>query len=259
MGKLDGRIALITGGSGGLGSAIAEALGAEGADVAVQYRSSPDSANVVVGTVRAQGRRSIAIEADVVDAGSVSAMFRRLDTDLGPIDILVNNAGVDGERAPTWLIEPERWRRTVEINLFGAFHCAREAAGRMVARRRGVIVNMSSVHEVIPWGGYSAYAASKAGLAMFTKTLAQEVAEYGVRAVALAPGAIRTPINEDVWGDKAGLADLEQKIPMARIGETGEVARVLVNLVSDDSSYLTGTTVLVDGGMSLYSDFAHGG
>lgn len=257
--RLQDRIALVTGGSGGLGGAFATALAGEGAHVAVHYRSGREEALAVAERVTALGRRAVAVEADVSDATGVRSMFERLDRELGPVDVLVNNAGVDGERGVAWEIEPESWRRTVEINLFGAFHAAREALRRMVPRRTGVIVNISSVHEVIPWGGYSAYAAAKAGLAMMTRTLALEAAPFGVRVVGLAPGAIRTPINQDVWGNPAGLADLNAKIPMARIGEPDEVARLLVALASDDSSYVTGATFVVDGGMTLYADFAQGG
>jgi len=259
MGRVDGRVALVTGGSGGLGSAFASALAREGADVAIQYHSHPERAEEVAEEVRRAGRRAHTVTADLADMADVRAMFASVGQELGDVDILVNNAGVDGERARAWEIDPDSWRKTVELNLFGTYYCAREALSGMVSRGRGVVVNISSVHEVIPWGGYSAYATAKAAVSMLTKTLALETAEYGVRVVALAPGAIRTPINADVWQDPQGLADLERKIPARRIGEPDEVAAVLVSLVSDEASYLTGTTVFVDGGMTLYADFAHGG
>ncbi len=259
MGRVEGKVALVTGASGGLGVAFAEALAREGADVAVHYNSNADRAEEVVATVRELGRRALAVQADLTDLDAVTAMFAATRDGLGEVDVLVNNAGIDGERGRAWEIAPDSWREAVEVNLFGAYHCAREALGPMVARGRGVIVNISSVHEVIPWGGYSAYAAAKAAVGMLTKTLALETAELGVRVVALAPGAIRTPINADVWQDPEGLADLERKIPARRIGEPEEVAAVLVSLASDEASYLTGTTVFVDGGMTLYAEFAHGG
>src|SRR5690606_21939059 len=173
--------------------------------------------------------------------------------------LLVNNAGIDGERAMVWEISPEDWRQVIEVNLFGTFYCTREALRRMVPRKDGVIINVSSVHEVVPWGGYSHYCASKAALAMLTKTAALEAAAHGVRLVSLAPGAIRTPINEDVRSDPEMRRDLHAKIPMRRTGSPEEMARLLVALASDTGSYITGTTILADGGMALYADFLEGG
>ena len=152
-----------------------------------------------------------------------------------------------------------QWRRVIEVNLLGAFYCARQALAHMVPSKSGVILNISSVHEVIAWSGYSAYAASKAGLAMLTQTLAQEAAPHGVRVLAVAPGAVRTPINQAVWGDPTSLGDLLEKIPLNRLGEPEEIARMVVVLVSDVASYVAGRTVFVDGGMTDYPDFAHGG
>jgi glucose 1-dehydrogenase len=257
--KLEGKTAIVTGGSGGLGSAFSLALANAGANVGVAFIGNPAPANELVLQIQALGVKSIALEADITDPAAVKAIFAQADSELGMIDILVNNAGIDGVRARAWEVDAAKWRKTLEVNLFGAFHCAQEALSRMVVRKSGVIINITSVHEVIPWGGYSAYTASKAGLGMLTKTLAQEAAEFNVRVLALAPGAVQTPINQSVWSDAAGLADLNKKIPMGRMGQPDEIGRVLVNLASDDSSYLTGTTVFVDGGMTLYADFAHGG
>ncbi len=145
------------------------------------------------------------------------------------------------------------------MNLFGAFYCAQQALKRMVPQKSGVILNISSVHEIIPWSGYSAYTASKAALGMMTQTLAQEAAPYGVRVLALGPGAIKTSINRSVWSDPASLKDLLEKIPLNRVGEPEEIARIAVVLVSETASYLTGRTVFVDGGMTDYPDFSHGG
>jgi NAD(P)-dependent dehydrogenase (short-subunit alcohol dehydrogenase family) len=147
----------------------------------------------------------------------------------------------------------------IEVNLLGAFACAREALRRMVAQKGGVILNVSSVHEEIAWSGYSAYAASKAAVGMLAKTLAQEAAPHGVRVLSLAPGAIKTPINRAVWGDPKGLKDLLEKIPLNRMGDPAEIAGMAVVLVSDVASYVTGRTIFVDGGMTDYPDFAHGG
>ncbi len=196
---------------------------------------------------------------DVARESDVAAMFQWMDDKFGGIDILVNNAGMDGRRALTAEADPAAWQRVIDVDLVGAFYCARHAAARMVKQGRGVIVNTTSVHEFIPWAGYSAYTAAKAGLSMFSKTLAQEVAASGVRVVAIAPGAIKTPINATVWEDPKGLADLDAKIPMGRIGEPEEIGHVIAFLCSDLAGYITGVTVAVDGGMLLYPDFRHGG
>ena len=257
--QLTGARALVTGANSGLGEAIARALADSGADVAVNYVVKPEAAESVAADLRAKGRRAFAVQADVSDAQQVAGMFGRLDQEWGGIDLLVNNAGIDGARAYGWDADPARWRRVIDINLMGPFLCAREALRRMVAQKRGVILNMSSVHEVIAWSGFSAYTASKAGLGMLTKTLAQEAAPFGVRVVALAPGAIQTTINQDVWSNPQMLADLQEKIALGRMGSPEEIARMAVVLLSDAASYVTGTTVFVDGGMTDYPSFAHGG
>ena len=186
-------------------------------------------------------------------------MFGQLDQHWGGIDVLVNNAGIDGHPAPGWEIEPEAWMRVIDVNLKGAFLCARQALRRMVPQRSGVVLNTTSVHEVIAWSGYSAYTASKAGLSMLSRSLAQEAAPHGVRVLCIAPGAIRTPINRQVWGQRAPYQDLLTKIPLGRIGEPADVARMAVLLASDVAGYVTGTSVFVDGGMTDYPAFAHGG
>src|SRR5574342_1162258 len=257
--SLEGKRALVTGANSGIGASIARALASAGARVAVNHVVDPESAAAVVADTRRQGGEASAFEADVSDARQVAAMFEALDRRWDGIDVLVNNAGVDGARAVAWEADPAEWFRVIRVDLLGPFQCAREALRRMVARKSGVILNLTSVHEKIAWGGYSAYTAAKAGLSMLTKTLAQEAAPFGVRVVALAPGAIRTPINRAVWSDPAGLADLVAKIPMGRMGEPEEVARVAAFLVSDAASYLTGSTVYVDGAMTDDPEFARGG
>lgn len=256
---LSGKRALVTGANSGIGEAVALALAGAGADLAINYVSHPEAAEAVAGQVRQLGRKALAIEADVSDPAKVAAMFESIDAAWGGLDILVNNAGIDGKPAPAWEAELDNWRKVLEVNLFGAFYCSQQALARMVAARSGVVVNMTSVHEVIPWSGYSAYTAAKAGLSMLTKTLAQEAAPFGVRVLAVAPGAIKTPINQAVWGDPEGLADLNLKIPMGRMGEREEIARMVVVLASDLASYATGSTVFIDGGMTDFADFAHGG
>jgi len=257
--RLDGKRALVTGGNSGIGQAIALALAAAGAKVAVNYVTRAEAARDVAQRIQTQHTDALALEADVTNASAVKTMFDRMDRAWGGIDILVNNAGIDGDRALGWNASPASWWKVIEVNLFGAFLCAREALQRMVRQKSGVILSMSSVHELIAWSGYSAYTASKAALGMLTRTLAQEAAPFGVRVLAIGPGAIRTPINQSVWSDPAGVKDLLDKIPLRRIGEPEEIARMAVMLASDAASYVTGRTIFVDGGMTDYPSFAHGG
>ena len=199
------------------------------------------------------------MQADISDAAQVTAMFAQLDQQWGGVDALINNAGIDGAQAMAWEADPEKWDRVLRVNLYGSFLCARSALQRMVPQKSGVILNMSSVHERIAWSGYSAYTASKAGLAMLTQTLAQEAAPFGIRVLALAPGAIKTLINQNVWSNPETLRDLLTKIPLGRMGEPEEIARLATFLVSGMASYMTGSTVFCDGAMSDYPEFAHGG
>ncbi|MFZ1807899.1 MAG: SDR family oxidoreductase, partial [Cyclobacteriaceae bacterium] len=172
---------------------------------------------------------------------------------------LINSAGIDGARAFAWEAEISAWQKVIEVNLLGSFYNSREALKRMIPQKSGVILNVSSVHEIVAWSGYSAYTASKAAIGMMTKTLAQEAAPYGVRVLSIGPGAIKTPINKNVWSDPNSLSDLLEKIPLNRLGEPEDIAQMVVVLVSDVASYITGRTVYVDGGMTDYPDFSHGG
>jgi NAD(P)-dependent dehydrogenase (short-subunit alcohol dehydrogenase family) len=256
---LSGKRVLVTGGSSGIGAAISRAFAAEGARVAINYFGSIDAAKQMCADFARNGGSAIAVQADVSDAAQVQAMFAEIDRQWGGIDVLIANAGMDGARALGWESDPGAWMRVIEVNLKGAYLCAREALRRMVPAKGGVIVNTSSVHEVIAWTGYSAYAASKAGLSMMAKTLAQEAAPFGVRVLSVAPGAIRTDINRPVWENPDTYKDLLTKIPLNRIGDPADIARMVVVLASDVSSYVTATTVFIDGGMTDYPDFARGG
>jgi glucose 1-dehydrogenase len=256
---LQGRRALVTGASSGIGAAVARQLAAEGARVAVNYVVDPERAIALAQELDRRVHGAMALRADVSDAVQVQGMFAAVDRAWGGLDVLVNNAGVDGPRALAWEADPAEWERVLRVDLLGTFLCAREALKRMVSRRSGVVLNVTSVHETIPWTGYSAYTAAKAGASMLTKTLAQEAAPHRVRVIALAPGAIRTPINERVWSSAEGLRGLLTKIPLGRLGEPEEVARLAAFLVSDAASYLTGSTVYVDGAMTDYPEFSHGG
>ncbi len=257
--RLDGKRALVTGGNSGIGKAIALGLAEAGARVAINYIAHPEASQALKDQIEKGGGAALTIEADVSDLHGVADMFTTLDSSWGGIDILVNNAGIDGERAEGWEADPASWKKVIDINLLGAFYCAREALRRMVPQKSGVVLNVTSVHEEIAWSGYSAYTASKAAVSMLTKTLAQEAAPHGVRLLAVAPGAIKTPINRSVWSDPQSRKDLLKKIPLGRIGEPEEIARIAVALVSDAASYITGRTIFVDGGMTDYPDFAHGG
>lgn len=257
--RLDGKRALVTGGNSGIGEAIALALAEAGARVAVNYVVHPETAQGLVQRIVQQRGEAVAVAADVSDEGAVAAMFRQLDAVWGGIDIMVNNAGIDGERALCWECGTAQWRKVIDVNLMGTFFCSREALRRMVPQKSGVVLNISSVHEEIAWSGYSAYTASKAAISMLTRNLAQESAPHGVRVVALAPGAVATAINRAVWSDAEGRKDLLEKIPMNRVGEAAEIARMAVVLVSDAASYVTGRSLFVDGGMTDYPSFEHGG
>ncbi len=257
---LTGRNALITGGDSGLGAATAKSLAQAGARVAITYRYKPDAADKVAEAAKTVGGQVSVLRMDnVSDPDEVGDTFRQFSEQLGGLDILVNNAGTDGRRALCAESEIDQWRNVVEIDLVGPYYCARRAVELMSKQGRGVIVNTTSVHEFIPWAGYSAYTSSKAGLSMFSKTLAQEVAGLGIRVLAVAPGAIKTPINAKVWEDPRGLEDLDAKIPMGRIGEPDEIGHAIAFLCSDLAGYITGITIPIDGGMLLYPDFRHGG
>ena len=257
--SLAGKRALVTGGNSGLGAAIALALGEAGAKVAINYMGHPRAAAALAKTIKQQSGEAVAIQADISDPKAVAKLFRQMDATWGGIDILINNAGIDGPSALGWKADIVAWRKVVEVNLFGTFYCAHEALKRMVPRKRGVILSTTSVHEEIAWSKHSAYTSSKAAISMLTKTLAQEAAPHGVRVLAVGPGAIKTPINRSVWSNLKRMQDLLEKIPLQRIGEPDEIARMVVVLVSDTASYVTGRTIFVDGGMTDYPDFSHGG
>jgi glucose 1-dehydrogenase len=255
---LAGQKALVTGASSGIGEAVALALGAAGADVAVNYVSKEDEAEAVAEKIRRCGRRSLSHRADVSKEDEVRAMFRRVLGEFGTLDILVANAGLQRD-APFDAMTLDEWQRVLAVNLTGQFLCAREAVREFKRRSAGKIVCISSVHEAIPWAGRVNYAASKGGVMMMMKSLAQEVAPLGIRVNGIAPGAIRTDINRAAWEEPQARDALLKLIPYGRIGEPEDVARAAVWLASDDSDYVVGTTLFIDGGMMLYPAFASGG
>jgi glucose 1-dehydrogenase len=260
--SLKDQTALVTGASGGIGRAIAMALGAAGAAVGVNYRSDRAGAESAVNEIAAKGADAVAFHADVSDERDVEAMFAAFLERFGTLDILVANAGIQRD-APIAEMTLADWRAVIDVNLTGQFLCARAAIRAFRARKHapppsralGKIICISSVHEVIPWAYRANYAASKGGLMLLMKSLAQEVAAERIRVNSIAPGAIRTDINRAAWDTPAALEALLELIPYGRIGEPDDVARAAVWLASDESDYVTGTTLFVDGGMTLYPGF----
>ena len=266
MTTLKGQRALVTGASSGIGAGVARALGAAGASVAVNYVVNPEAAEVVAHDIRAAGGEALALKADVSREDDVQAMFKEMFARWGTIDILVNNAGLQKD-APFTEMTLAQWNTVIGVNLTGMFLCAREAAREMirrgirpeVSRAAGKIVCVSSVHEVIPWAGHVNYAASKGGVKLLMQSLAQELAPHRIRVNSIAPGAIQTPINRDAWETPEALASLLKLIPYGRIGQPEDIGRAVAWLVSDDADYIHGQTLFVDGGMTLYPEFARGG
>lgn len=263
---LNGQKAMVTGANSGIGQAIAFALGQAGADVVVNYLGGDDQAEEVVGAILRSGSRAYAHRADVSREDQVQAMFKKMFTEFGTIDILINNAGLQKD-APFDEMTLDQWNQVINVNLTGQFLCGREAVKEF--KRRGVvkeiscsagkIICISSVHEIIPWAGHVNYAASKGGVMLMMKSIAQEVAPYRIRVNSIAPGAIRTPINRQAWETSEAYAALMQLVPYNRIGETEDIGRAAVWLASDYADYITGTSLIVDGGMTLYPGFATGG
>ena len=263
---LQGQKALVTGANSGIGEGVARALGAAGADVVVNYVSQPDAAQRVADEIARGGVRAMAIRADVSKEAEVEAMIEGMVSEWGGIDVLVSNAGLQRDAAFTEMTL-EQWNSVIGVNLTGMFLCARAATRVMVkqgvrsdvSRAAGKIVCVSSVHEVIPWAGHVNYAASKGGVKLLMQSLAQEVAPHRIRVNSVAPGAIRTPINRAAWETPEALAALLKLIPYGRIGLPEDIGKVVAWLASDDADYINGQTIFVDGGMTLYPEFADGG
>ena len=263
---LKGQKALVTGGNSGIGKAVAIELGKAGADVVVNYVRGEDQAREVVTEIEKSGSRAFAHQADVSQEDQVSAMFEKMKAELGTIDILINNAGLQQD-APIDEMTLNQWNLVINVNLTGQFLCAREAVREFkhrgvvpeVSCAAGKIICMSSVHEIIPWAGHVNYAASKGGVTLMMKSIAQEVAPYRIRVNSIAPGAIRTPINTDAWQTPEAYEALMTLVPYRRIGEPEDIGRAAVWLASDHADYVNGTSLFVDGGMTLYPGFATGG
>ncbi|WP_328394709.1 SDR family oxidoreductase [Streptomyces sp. NBC_00390] len=263
---LKGQKALVTGANSGIGKATAIGLGRAGADVVVNYVAGREEAEKVVEEITSFGVRAAAYEADVSQEDQVTAMMDRMVQEFGTIDILVANAGLQRDARFTEMTLAQ-WQKVLDVNLTGQFLCAREATKEFLRRgvvpevscAAGKIICMSSVHQIIPWAGHVNYASSKGGVHMMMQTLAQELAPQKIRVNAVAPGAIRTPINRDAWETPEARQDLLKLIPYDRIGDPADIAHAVVVLASDLMDYVVGTTLYVDGGMTLFPGFATGG
>jgi glucose 1-dehydrogenase len=262
---LAGQAALVTGASSGIGRATACVLAAAGAKVAVNHFRNEDGAAAVVEEIEKAGGTAFSVAADVSDEAAVEAMFRTAVERFGTLHILVNNAGIQSDAAFSEMTL-QQWRRVIDVNLTGEFLCARAAVREFLRRgpcdvsvALGKIVFMSSVHQIIPWARHANYAASKGGVKLLAQSLAQEVAEHRIRVNLVAPGAIRTPINRSAWEGERSLGELLKLIPYRRIGEPEDVGRAIAWLASDESDYITGATLVIDGGMQLYPGFGTGG
>lgn len=264
--KLEGQVALVTGASSGIGAGVAKALAMEGAAVVVNYSSSPEKAEKVLNEIQRAGGTALTIKADVSNEKEVQSMYAEVFKQFGTVDILINNAGLQKDNK-FHEMSLEEWNRVIGINLTGQFLCAREAIKEFLrrgvvpekSRAAGKIICMSSVHEVIPWAGHANYAASKGGVMMLMKSIAQEYAPMKIRVNSIGPGAIRTPINHAAWQTPESYNQLLKLIPQKRIGEAEDIGGAAVWLASDDSDYVNGITLFVDGGMLLYPGFEDNG
>ena len=262
---LKGQKAIVTGASSGIGSGVAVCLAKAGADVVVNYASSLEGAQAVVEEIKALGCSAIAVKADVSRESDVEALFAEALKTFGTVDILVNNAGLQQD-APFTEMTLAQWNKVIGINLTGMFLCSKLAVKEFLrrgpvpySRSIGKIICMSSVHEIIPWAGHMNYASSKGGVRMFMQSLSQELAPQKIRVNSIGPGAIQTPINREAWETKAALDALLQLIPYGRIGVPEDIGKAAVWLASDDSDYVNGQTLFVDGAMTLFPEFARGG
>ena len=263
---LKGQKAIVTGANSGIGQAVALCLAQAGADVVVNYVTRPEAADEVVQGAKSHGVNAFAFQCDVRKEDQVQAMFKKAIQEFGTVDIMVNNAGLQKDAAIENMSLAD-WQFVLDVNLTGQFLCSREAVREF--KRRGIrkevscaagkIICMSSVHDIIPWAGHVNYAASKGGVAMMMKSIAQEVAPHRIRVNSVSPGAIRTPINMSAWGTPEAYRELMKLIPSKRIGEPDDIGRAVVWLASDDSDYIHGATIYVDGGMTLYPGFETGG
>ncbi len=264
--RLAGQTAIVTGANSGIGRGVAVEMTKEGANVVVNWIFNEEATQEVLDEIKAEGGTAIAIKADVSKEDQVQAMFKETIETFGTVDILVNNAGLQRDAA-FHEMTLDQWTKVIDVNLTGQFLCAREAVREFLRRglrpdvssALGKIICMSSVHEVIPWATHANYAASKGGVMLLMKSMSQELAPHKIRVNSIGPGAIKTPINTDAWETADAEAKLLELIPYKRVGETYDIAKAAVWLASDESDYINGTTMFIDGGMTLYPGFATGG
>ncbi len=264
--KLAGQTALVTGANSGIGAGVARSLGEAGANVVINYVSKPEVADAIVQEIRALGVDALAIQADVSNEAQVQAMFAQAIDHFGTVDILINNAGLQRD-APFHEQTLADWNLVINVNLTGQFLCARAAIREFLRRgprpdvsaATGKIICMSSVHEIIPWAGHVNYASSKGAIRMFMQSLAQEYGDRQIRVNSICPGAIQTPINTAAWNTPQALQSLITLIPYNRIGQPKDIGNLAVFLASDDSDYITGASIFIDGGMTVFEGFATGG
>ncbi len=263
---LQDQVALVTGASSGIGKAISLAMADAGAKVVINHIADEDSADQMVQDIQKDGGSALAVQADISREDQVTQMFRSACREFGTVDILVNNAGIQKD-AGFLEMSTDDWQKVLDVNLTGGFLCAREAAKEFCRRgvvadrskAAGKIIFISSVHDVIPWAGHANYAASKGGVNMLMKSLAQELAPRRIRANSISPGAVKTNINREAWESAEGEEKMRTLIPYDRVGETEDIAPVAVWLASDEADYITGAVIYVDGGMLLYPGFRTGG
>lgn len=255
---LKNKVAVVTGSSKGIGRAIAERFGQEHMSVIVNYHSDEAGANETVKAIKASGGHAMAVYADLGKEADATALLQSAIDIYGDLDVWVNNAGIEN-RISTHKMSLAEWQKVINVNLTGVFLGSRTALDYFVKNnKKGNIINMSSVHEQIPWPGFSHYAASKGGIKLFNETIAMEYADQGIRVNAIGPGAINTPINAKKFSDKQQMADTLNLVPMKRIGDPEDVSAAAAWLASTQSSYVTGVTLFVDGGMTLYPSFQYG-
>jgi len=263
---LDGQVAVVTGANSGIGEAVTRALAAAGATVVLNYVVQPEAAQRIVGDITASGGRALAVQGDVRHEADVQALFGAAVTTFGTVDILISNAGIQRDAALA-AMTLDQWTTVLDVNLTGAFLCARAATQEFLRRgprpavsaATGKILFISSVHQEIPWAGHVNYAASKGGIMQLMRSIAQEVASRKIRVNGIAPGAIKTPINHAAWATPEAEARLLELIPYGRVGVPADIGKAAVWLASDESDYVHGATLFVDGGMTLYPGFATGG
>jgi glucose 1-dehydrogenase len=264
--KLTGQTAIVTGANSGIGEGVAISLGEAGANVVVNYVVNPDAANAIVDKIKSFGSNAVAIQADVSKEDQVINMFQQTIQQFGTVDILVNNAGLQRD-AKFHEMTLAQWQFVIDVNLTGQFLCAREAVKEFLKRgivpersvACGKIICMSSVHELIPWSGHVNYATSKGGIKMLMQSLAQEYGAQKIRVNSICPGAIKTPINKQAWETPEAYNSLMTLIPYNRIGIPEDIGKLAVFLASDDSDYITGASIFIDGGMTVFEGFSTGG